>query len=211
MSKSLLMFGATGVIGTYIINALAKELQAGTFDRIAIFTSQNTVENKQKVIQNLQSQGVEVYVGDVNDKDYVQSVIEGATAPTFGKYTPKLFDTIISAVGRNAILTQIPILEIAEKSLIVTRFFPSEYGTDIEYDPKTSPSEKPHQLKLKVRAYIRDHTKRLEHTYLVTGPYSDMYLYEMKDPRVGTFDVQAKKATLFYDGEGKVSVTSMEE
>jgi len=211
MSSSLLVFGATGAIGTFIINELVKEFRAGTFERLAIFTSQTTVDSKPDTLKNLQSQGVEVFVGDVNDKDVVRSVIDNSAEPAFGTPKSKPFDTIISAVGRNAILIQIPLLEIAESVPTVKRFFPSEYGTDIEYDSKTSPSEPPHQLKLKVRAYIREHIKRLDYTYLVTGPYSDMWLGKVKDPRIGSFDVQAKKATVLYDGDGKVSFTSMEE
>ena len=132
MSNSLLVFGATGVIGTYIINELTKELQAGTFDRLAIFTSQNTVDTKADTIQNLKSQGVEIFIGDVADKDYVRGVLDGSIKPTSGTPRSKPFDTIISAAGRNAILTQIPILEIAESTPTVKRFFTSEYGTDIE-------------------------------------------------------------------------------
>jgi len=211
MSNSILVFGATGVIGTYIINELTKELKAGTFDRLAIFTSQNTVDTKADTIRNLESEGVEIFVGDVADKDYVRGVLDGSTKPTSGTPRSKPFDTIISAAGRNAILTQISILEVAESIPTVKRFFPSEYGTDIEYDPKTSPSEPPHQLKLKVRAYIRDHIRRLEYTYLVTGPYSDLWLGKSRVSRIGSFDVQAKKATVLYDGQGKVSFTSMEE
>lgn len=210
-TKSILMFGATGVIGTFIIDELARQLQSGTFDRLAIFTSQSTVDNKASTIQSLQSQNVEVFVGDVNDKSVLQSVLSGQSQPLNPSASTISFDTVISAAGRNAILTQIPLLEVAEQTPNIKRFFPSEYGTDIEYDAKTSPSEPPHQLKLQVRKCIRENIKRLEYTYLVTGPYSELWLNKAGNPRIGSYDVQAKKATVLYDGKGQVSFTSMPE
>lgn len=93
----------------------------------------------------------------------------------------------------------------------ITRFFPSEYGTDIEYGPQ-SVNEKPHQLKLKVRAYIKENIKRLEYTYVVTGPYSDMFLDVVGgDPRGGQFDLKDKKAVLVGSGDNPISLTSMKE
>lgn len=53
-------------------------------------------------------------------------------------------------MGRDVILDQIRLIELAEKSANIKRFFPSEYGTDIEYGPN-SEHERPHQAKLKVR------------------------------------------------------------
>jgi NmrA-like family len=92
----------------------------------------------------------------------------------------------------------------------VTRFFPSEYGTDIEYSPKSA-SEKPHQQKLKVRRYMATMTN-LEWTYLVTGPYSDLHFAPTPGtPEVGSFDVKDKKACLLGDGKGRVSFTAMAE
>jgi NmrA-like family len=92
----------------------------------------------------------------------------------------------------------------------VTRFFPSEYGTDIEYSPKSA-SEKPHQQKLKVRKYMAT-VKDLEWTYLVTGPYSDLYFGPTRtNPEVGSFEPKDKKATLLGDGKGRVSFTAMAE
>jgi hypothetical protein len=93
----------------------------------------------------------------------------------------------------------------------ITRFFPSEYGTDIEHNSR-SPSEKPHQLKLKVRAYAKTILKdKLHFTYLVTGPYSDMYITQSSKDEIGTFDVKGKKAVLLGDGNGKVAFTAMQE
>lgn len=121
------------------------------------------------------------------------------------------FDTVVSAVGRPVILHQIALIRLAEESGTIKRFFPSEYGTDIEYAP-SSAHEKTHQAKLAVRSYIRDHTSRLEHSYLVTGPYADFYLSNYGDqPKRGGFNVENKKAVLLGDGNGKVSLTTMAE
>lgn len=117
---------------------------------------------------------------------------------------------MISAVGRNVIASQINLLKLAEESSSIKTFYPSEYGTDIEYWP-SSAHEKPHQQKLKVRAYIRDSIKRLNIVYLVTGPFADLYVGKTSNPAFGSFDVKAKKATLLGDGKGEISLTTMEE
>jgi len=116
-------------------------------------------------------------------------------------------DTVVSCVGRGGIEKQINLITWAEQ-VGVRRFFTSEYGTDIEYWPESA-HEPPHQLKLKVRAHMKT-MKKLEHTYLVTGPYSDLYFGTMKArPELGQFDVKEKKAVLLGDGEGPVSFTAM--
>lgn len=108
------------------------------------------------------------------------------------------------------IASQINLLELAEQTESVKRFFPSEYGTDIEYWPESA-HEKPHQQKLKVRRYIAEHVKRLEICYLVTGPYADLYMGAVKKPEIGTYDVKGKRAVLLGDGNGKISLTTMAE
>jgi hypothetical protein len=195
-SKNILVFGATGTIGNFIIGAIAEA--KASFDRIAIFTSPNTVETKKDFIDKLKASGVEIIVGDIRNESDVLKAYQG-------------FDTVISAVGRNVISDQILLIRLAEETPNIKRFFPSEYGTDIEFGPK-SPNEKPHQLKLKVRAYIRDNVKRLEYTYLVTGPYADGFIGKARgDPRVGNWNVKEKKATLLGDGKGKVAMMTMTE
>jgi nucleoside-diphosphate-sugar epimerase len=199
-AKNVLVFGGTGVIGKFLVQELVNAKD--NFGRIAIFTSQNTLDTKHDVIAKLKSDGVEVFAGDLKDHAYLKEVLGGA-----GNGEP--FDTIVNAFGRNAILEQIPLLDLAETTTTVKRFFPSEYGTDIEYD-ETSPPEPPHQLKLKVRAHIKNNIRRLEYTYLVTGPYSDLYLGPSKPAQdAGAFVVPEKKAVLLYDGNGPVSLTNM--
>ncbi|KAF2497396.1 putative isoflavone reductase family protein [Lophium mytilinum] len=191
----ILVFGGTGVIGQYIVNALlaAKE----DFGRLAIFTSQNTVNTKSDSIQSLREDGLEIIVGDVRNEEDVVEAYKG-------------FNTVVSAVGRNVIAEQINLIRLAEQSPNIIRFFPSEYGTDIEYFDH-SVNEKPHQLKLKVRAYIKESVRRLEYTYLVTGPYADLYLGNMGSNPVGSWNVKEQKAVLLGSGKDPVSLVTMSD
>src|ERR1700744_5018560 len=123
-------------------------------------------------------------------------------------------DTVISAVGRNVIEHQVELVRLADESPSVRRFFPSEYGTDIEHGP-ASANEKPHQKKLKVRAALRA-AKNLDHTYVVVGPYADgepgLYFgANQAFKEAGTFDVKNKEAVLIGDGNLKISFTTMKE
>ena len=118
-------------------------------------------------------------------------------------------------MGRGAILTQIQLIRLASAAPSVKWFLPSEYGTDIAYSP-ASALEKPHQGKLKVRAYLENKAEvpHLAYTYVVTGPYADMYVYlpgaELRAG--GGWDAKEKKSTLVGEkGEGKVSLTTMKE
>ncbi|EWZ93652.1 hypothetical protein AU210_003959 [Fusarium oxysporum f. sp. radicis-cucumerinum] len=192
--KSILIFGATGNIGRYITNAIANAQPA--FDHVAIFTSEDTVTRKPELIKELKSKAVKIITGDVNNTEDVKRAYQGV-------------DTVISAVGRNVIETQIELFKLAAESGSVKWFFPSEYGTDIEYGPQSA-SEKPHQLKLKVRKYIRENANGLKYTFVVTGPYIDMYFTLSPDViEAGGFDHKNKKAVLIDNGEGKIGFTTM--
>ncbi|KZM22536.1 uncharacterized protein EKO05_0009527 [Ascochyta rabiei] len=195
LPKKVLIFGATGVIGHFIIREIVNA--GSSFDKIGLFTSPETVKNKPDEISGWKEKGVEINVGDVNSEEDVKKVYER-------------YDTVITAHGRNAILTQISLLQLASDSPTVKYFYPSEFGTDIEYGP-SSVNEKPHQLKLQVRKFIRENVKDLKVTYLVTGPYSDLFFAPNKDPRIGSFNVREKRATLLGTGEEEISFTTMKD
>ncbi|KAL2758629.1 hypothetical protein ACRALDRAFT_2026138 [Sodiomyces alcalophilus JCM 7366] len=193
---NILILGATGQIGKYITNAVITAKPG--FNQVTVFTSKGTRAEKVEYLDKLQKKGVKVVTGDLTNEEDVQAAFKG-------------IDTVVSALGRDVIGLQAELIRIAEESPSVKWFFPSEYGTDIEYGP-WSANEKPHQQKLKVRKYIRENVKRLKYTFLVTGPYIDMY-FDLDDLRqaAGGFDPTRKKAILVEDGEGKVGFTTMPE
>ncbi|KAF2162047.1 hypothetical protein M409DRAFT_27427 [Zasmidium cellare ATCC 36951] len=199
-TKSILIFGATGLIGQHITNAILANKDK--FDRIAIFTSPNTIWTKSDEIDHLKAEGAEIIAGEITSAAAVNEAYNG-------------IDTVVSCVGRPVIHTQLQLIELADKHPDVKRFFPSEYGTDIEYWP-SSANEAPHQQKLKVRALLKT-VKHLTYTYVVTGPYGDadhaLYLGAKPpaDEGEGTFDVKRKRAVLLGDGKGKISLTTMRD
>jgi hypothetical protein len=193
--SNVLIFGATGVIGQFIVASIISA--KADFGRIAIFTSQSTYQNKPTEIQALERSGLEIIVGDVNKDEDILDAYKG-------------FDAVVCAFGRNVIDKQIDLIRLAEESSDIKWFFPSEYGTDIEYGPR-SKDEPPHQQKLKVRAYIKEHVKRLAYTYVVTGPYPELFIGSFPDPRAGSFEVQSRTATIVGTGREKIGFTTMPE
>lgn len=198
-TRNILIFGATGLIGSHITHAILED--ASSFGSITIFTSPKTTTTKADKIKSLTSRGVRVIAGNITSEEDVNNAYTG-------------IDTVVSCVGRPIIHTQVQLLQLADRHPDVRRFFPSEYGTDIEYRPESA-GEKPHQQKLKVRAALKD-VKDLDYTYLVTGPYGDaggLYLSAkpVGNDATGSFNVEHKRAVLLGNGNDKISLTTMRD
>lgn len=192
----ILLFGGTGAIGSFITEAVLKN--AAAYSHVALFTSTATATSKQALLTKWKASGLsEVVVGDITSAADISSA-----------YASVKPDTVVSALGRGALHLQRQLVELADAPGSPVRwFFPSEYGTDIEHNAK-SPVEKPHQHKLALRKFIRESVKNLKITYLVTGPYFDMWVDVRGDPRGGGFDVHAKKAYLV-EPDAKVGFCTM--
>lgn len=72
-THNILMFGATGVIGRFIVEALFNAKKYS----VTIFTSLDSAERKQEAIQKLKSKGAKVIVGDVRNEQDVKAAYEG--------------------------------------------------------------------------------------------------------------------------------------
>ena len=191
-TKNLLLIGATGTIGHHILNSVL--ILRPHLNRLAMLTSPNTIQTKPDLISSVKAQGVEIFQGDVLNESDVKNACRG-------------IDTVISSVGRDVILKQMDLVGWAAESG-VKRFYPSEFGTDVAYGPK-SKDEVPNQAKLKVRAAVE--ASGMEYTYVVVGPFPEGYLRSKLKPEFGCFDVKEKKAVLLGDGKGKISFTAMPE
>lgn len=79
-SKRVLIFGATGVIGRYIIQEVVNA--KSSFEKIGLFTSPETARNKPDEISHWEEKGVDIHVGDVNSEEDVKKVYEGTFEAT---------------------------------------------------------------------------------------------------------------------------------
>lgn len=75
MPQNLLIIGATGVIGKYITKEIIKAKTS--FGRIAILTSENTIQKKSSEINDLKRSGAEVLVGDITKEKDVKRAYHG--------------------------------------------------------------------------------------------------------------------------------------
>jgi uncharacterized protein YbjT (DUF2867 family) len=78
-AKNILLFGATGQIGSFILEAVLTARDS--FGRVAIFTSARTAETKSAYLEKLIQQKVEIIVGDVEDESAVKAAYNGIRYP----------------------------------------------------------------------------------------------------------------------------------
>jgi FlaA1/EpsC-like NDP-sugar epimerase len=79
LAKNILLFGATGTIGSFILDAILPVRDQ--FNRVAIFTSPHTAETKAAHLEKLKQQNVEVIVGSVEDEEAIKAAYEGMNLP----------------------------------------------------------------------------------------------------------------------------------
>jgi FlaA1/EpsC-like NDP-sugar epimerase len=89
MPQNLLIIGATGVIGKPITRAIVDAKDA--FGRIAVLTSENTIQNKESEIKELEKSGVEVLIGDITKEEDVKKAYNGP--PQIGKLPKRVADS----------------------------------------------------------------------------------------------------------------------
>lgn len=74
-AENVLLFGATGLIGSFILEAILNN--RSSFNRIVVFTSPSTNDKKQATLESLKNKGVEIAVGNIKDEKDVLSAYEG--------------------------------------------------------------------------------------------------------------------------------------
>jgi nucleoside-diphosphate-sugar epimerase len=69
--RKILVFGATGLIGRHITDALLSFQES--FDKIGIFTSPSSLDRKQDVFDTYRAQGAAIIVGDLQNEHDVEA------------------------------------------------------------------------------------------------------------------------------------------
>ncbi|XP_044490932.1 phenylcoumaran benzylic ether reductase Pyrc5-like [Mangifera indica] len=183
-TKSKILFiGGTGYIGKYIVEASAK---AGhpTF----VLVRESTLSNpaKSNIIQNFKTLGVNFVTGELyNHKSLVSAI--------------KQVDVVISTVGHSQLRDQDKIIAAIKEAGNVKRFFPSEFGNDVDRVHAVEPAKTAFGMKANIRRSVEK--EGIPYTYVSSNFSSCFFLPTLAQP--GAPSPPRDKVVILGDGNPK--------
>ncbi|KAI5082084.1 hypothetical protein GOP47_0001827 [Adiantum capillus-veneris] len=156
-SKSkVLVIGATGYIGRHI--ALAGPAEGHpTF----VLVRPSTLASNPPVLHSFQAAGITLLQGSLEDYESLVAAI-------------KQVDVVISAIGSNT-LDQLKIMEAIKEVGTIKRFFPSEFGNDVDRVHALEPA-KTHVFGLKAQVRRAVEESGIPYTFVVSNGFAGYVL-----------------------------------
>ncbi|KAL2346317.1 hypothetical protein Fmac_000317 [Flemingia macrophylla] len=184
--SKILIIGGTGYIGKYIVEASAK---AGhpTFALVRESTLSNPA--KAQVIDKFKALGVNFVHGDLYDYDNLVNAI-------------KQVDVVISTVGHLQLADQVKIIAAIKEAGNVKRFFPSEFGIDVDRVHAVEPAKSAFVTKAKIRRAIE--AEGIPHTFVSSNYFAGYFLPTLAQPGVFAPPPPRDKVIIYGDGNPKV-------
>ncbi|XP_061958193.1 phenylcoumaran benzylic ether reductase POP1 [Populus nigra] len=183
MASKILFIGGTGYIGKFIVEASAK---AGhpTFVLVREPTLSNPI--KSVVIDNFKNLGVNFLIGDLFDHESLVKAI-------------KQVDVVISTVGHAQLVEQDRIIAAIKEAGNVKRFFPSEFGNDVDRVNAVEPAKSAFATKANIRRAIE--AEGIPYTYVSSNFFSGYFLPSLNQP--GATAPPRDKVVILGDGNPK--------
>lgn len=177
------MIGGTGYIGKFIVEASAKEGHP-TF----VLVRQETLSNPDKatVIDNFKNLGVTLLEGDLYDHESLVKAI-------------KQVEVVISTVGHFQLADQVKIIAAIKEAGNVKRFFPSEFGNDVDRTSAVEPAKSAFGTKAQIRRAVE--AEGIPRTYVSSNFFAGYFLPGLAQP--GAFTPPRDKVVILGDGNPK--------
>ncbi|KAK9990369.1 hypothetical protein SO802_025354 [Lithocarpus litseifolius] len=192
--SKILIIGGTGYIGKYIVEESAK---AGhpTFALVRENTASNP--EKSKLIESFKSSGVTLLNGDIYHHESLVKAI-------------KQVDVVISAVGIQQIADQVNIIAAIKEAGNIKRFFPSEFGVDVDRAKAVDPVKHHLGVKASIRRSIE--AEGIPYTYLVCNGFAGYFLPNFGIAYTGgTFTAPPPRDKVEIIGDGNTKVIFSKE
>ncbi|XP_011088414.1 isoflavone reductase homolog isoform X1 [Sesamum indicum] len=138
--SKILIIGGTGYIGKFIVQA-STFVGHPTFILVREATLYNPAPHKSDLIQNFRNSGVNFILGDLYDHESLVKAI-------------KQVNVVISTVGYAQLNDQDKIVAAIKKAGNVKRFFPSEFGNDVDRVHAVEPAKTTFAQKAQFRRLI---------------------------------------------------------
>ncbi|XP_010498379.1 PREDICTED: isoflavone reductase homolog P3-like [Camelina sativa] len=193
MTSKILVIGATGRIGKFIVEGSAKSSHA-TFAMVREASLSDPV--KAKLVESFRDLGVTILYGSLTDKESLVKAI-------------KLVDVVISAVGRPQILDQINIIDAIKELGNVKRFLPSEFGNDVDRTVAIEPTLSDFITKAQIRRAIE--AAKIPYTYVVTGCFTGFFVGCLGQCHLRLGSPPRDKVSIYDSGNVKAIVNTEED
>ncbi|KAI3807319.1 hypothetical protein L1987_23245 [Smallanthus sonchifolius] len=182
--SKILVIGGTGYIGKFVVEASAK---AGhpTFALVRESTVADPL--KGQLLDSFKNSGVTFVHGDLNDHESLVKAI-------------KQVDVVISTVGNMQIPDQTKIIAAIKEAGNVKKFFPSEFGTDVDHHNAVEPACSTYAGKKLIRRAIE--AEGIPYAYVSCNCFAGYFLPTLVQPGVTT--PPRDKVTILGDGSAKV-------
>ncbi|KAK7406726.1 hypothetical protein VNO78_08356 [Psophocarpus tetragonolobus] len=181
--SKILVLGGTGYIGKFIVKA---SVQAGHPTYALVRESTASHPAKSKLIETFKTSGVTILYGDITDHDSLVKAI-------------KHVDVVISAVGGHQTDDQVKLIAAIKQAGNIKKFFPSEFGVDVDRHNAVGPAKDLFDKKLKIRKATE--AAGIPYTYICSNAFAGYFLPNLLQP-----DLKAPprdKVVLFGDGNVK--------
>ncbi|KAG6541496.1 hypothetical protein Mapa_017093 [Marchantia paleacea] len=179
--SKVLIIGVTGYIGKNVCKA-SINLGHPTFILVRSLISADPA--KAELINSFQESGVTALKGDLNDHESLVSAF-------------RQVDVVISTVGGASLVDQIKILQAATEAGTIKRFFPSEFGIEVDrLDLEFKVADGLFGEKRKVRRAIEK--SGIPYTYVAAGAFAGWFLATLCQENTRT--PPRDKVTIWGDG-----------
>ena len=152
--SKILIIGGTGYIGKFVVEASAVSGHP-TFALVRESTASNP--DKANLIEGFKASGVTLLYGDLNDHESLVKAI-------------KQVDVVISTVGGLQLGDQTKIIEAIKEAGNIKRFFPSEFGIDVDRSHTVEPAKSVFAVKVSIRRIIE--SSGIPYTYVSSNYFA---------------------------------------
>ncbi|KAL7155316.1 hypothetical protein ABFS83_03G066900 [Erythranthe nasuta] len=182
--NKILIIGGTGYIGKFVVEASAKSGHP-TF---ALFRESTIADPvKGKIVEGFKNSGVTILTGDLYDHESLVKAI-------------KQVDVVISTVGSFQLADQDKIIAAIKESGNIKRFFPSEFGNDVDRTRAVEPAKSTFDIKVKIRRAIE--AEGIPYTYVSSNYFAGYSLPSFAQPGFATSPPR-DKVIILGDGNPK--------
>ncbi|KAK6131226.1 hypothetical protein DH2020_035040 [Rehmannia glutinosa] len=181
--SKILIIGGTGYIGKFIVEASAKSGHP-TFALFRESTISDPV--KGRIVEGFKNSGVTILTGDLHDHESLVKAI-------------KQVDVVISTVGQFQLADQVKIIDAIKEAGNVKRFFPSEFGNDVDRSRAVEPAKSTFEIKAQIRRAIEE--QGIPYTYVSSNYFAGYSLPTLAQP--GATAPPRDKVVILGDGNAK--------